>query len=108
MFKAHSTTKRRTLKRLNASQRGQIKVILRLGLHRVCRNFVSWSADISLIPCQRHQTACGIGMRTLVESWHQERHDGSTIHVLWETNRGNPLHHNFNARQLTVGVFLCL
>ena len=26
-------------------------------------------------------------------SWHQERHDGSTVHVLWGSNRGNPLHH---------------
>ena len=26
-------------------------------------------------------------------SWHQERYDGSTVHVLWGSNRGNPLHH---------------
>ena len=96
MLYAHSTTKRRTFKHLNAYQRGQIEAMLRLGIPKV-----KIAKDLGIVRSTLYaEIKRGTERQMRSDQTYYDRYFAETGQIVYERNRKNSVKHSkFNAAQ---------
>ena len=85
MLYAHSTTKRRTFKHLNAYQRGQIEAMLRLGVPKV-----KIAKDLGIARSTLYAEIKRGTARQMRSDWtYYDRYFAETGQIIYERNRKN-------------------